>query len=362
MTAIRLWLVLMAKRLLWAGLACALGFAGYRAWQADMLTASDLMARAGSMFANKSLFAKQNPAQEWSAAPDRATESYRPASGNPDIAVGHDRGHVVPTSAGQSGAGQSGAGQSGAGQSGAGQSGTGQDTAAVGQVFETPAQPPAKPPPLPIKLDRESTCLARAIYYEAAHDPLEARVAIAHVAMVRLAQAGPKTTMCSVIFNGMNSPLGCLFVATCRNAGAAEPSGEAWRQAQQIAADLIAGRLDALAVTRQPPLAEATHFHAVGERPGWLGSVNKLTQVGRFVFLGRPATATATAHQVPDVVPNRVAPPTVAVTAKAEPSQEDQPSVMAVRKPLARSAAAAADLPVKAKAPRTSDAWMSAGQ
>lgn len=343
MTAIRLWLVLMAKRLLWAGLACALGFAGYRAWQADMLTASDLMARAGSMFPNKSIFVKQSPTQEWNAAPDRATESYRPASGNPDIAGGHDRGHVVPTSAGRSGIGQ--------------------DTAGVGQVFETPAPPPAKPPPLPIKLDRESTCLARAIYYEAAHDPLEARVAIAHVAMVRLAQAGQKTTMCSVIFNGMNSPLGCLFVATCRNAGAAEPSGEAWRQAQQIATDLMTGRLNALTATRQPQLADATHFHTVGERPGWLANVNKLTQVGRFVFLGRPAAATATAIQVLDAAPNRVAPPTLAVTANAESDAVEAPtSVLPVRKPLAKAAAVAAEAPVKAKAPRANDAWMSAGQ
>jgi spore germination cell wall hydrolase CwlJ-like protein len=341
MTAIRLWLVLMAKRLLWAGLACALGFGGYRAWQADMLTALDLAARAQSLFANKILFTKQKTTEEWNAATDRATESYRPASGNPDNERGLDRGHVVPTSAGQSG--------------------TGQGAAAVGQVFETPAPPPAKPPPLPVRLDRESTCLARAIYYEAAHDPLETRVAIAHVAMVRLAQSTPKSTMCGVVFNGKNTPLGCLFVATCRNAGAAEPSGEAWRQAQQIATDLTAGRLNALTATRQPQLTEATHFHTVGERPGWLANVNKLTQVGRFVFLGRPTAAMAAAPLVLDAAPNRVPPPTVAVTAKAEPSPDAQPSVMAVRKPLARAASVAPEAPAKPKA-RTGEDWMNAGQ
>ena len=169
--------------------------------------------------------------------------------------------------------------------------------------------------------------------------------------------------MCGVVFNGKNTPLGCLFVATCRNAGAAEPSGEAWRQAQQIAADLIAGRLNALAATRQPPLVEATHFHAVGERPGWLANVNKLTQVGRFVFLGRPAQAAAAVRKRRKWCPTACAPPTVAVTANAESEAVEAPaSVLPVRKPLARAAAAAAEAPVKAKAPRASDAWMSAGQ
>ncbi len=353
MTPIRLWLMLMAKRLLWLSLACVLGFGGYRAWQADVLTGTNLVAKAKSLFVKQESVAERSAAERSIGHGRRSGESYKPASGALEGDRDLGQGHVVPTSTGQSPAGQAGTEQAR----------TGQIAASVEAVVETSPQA-AKPPPLPIKLDRESTCLARAIYYEAAHDPLEARIAIAHVAMVRLAQTTPKSSMCGVVFNGKNTPLGCLFVATCRNAGAVEPSGEAWRQAQQIATDLTAGRLNALTASRQPALAEATHFHAVGEKPGWLPNVNKLTQVGRFVFLGRPAAvaAAAPAPLVPDVVPNRVAPPTVAVTAKAEASQEDQPSVMAMRKPLARSQATAADAPAKAKAQRASADWMGAGQ
>ena len=82
------------------------------------------------------------------------------------------------------------------------------------------------------------------------------------------------------------------------------------------------------------------------------------------VFLGRRLPDVAAVPDLaPNLAPNRVAPPTVAVTAKAEAEvQQDQLSVMAVRKPLARAPVNAPEAPAKMKAPRVSDDWMGVGQ
>lgn len=269
MNAVRLWLGLMAKKLLWVSVAVAV-FAGARiAWQRDLVTFSGISAAAKTLVWRPGIQDDQ---------PDG------PNSGPP----GNAR---VATSVGMSVFDRDASGASGAAE---------------------PAAMVSVAPSMPLSLDRDTKCLARAIYHEATHDPLETRIGIGHVAMVRVAQSAPKTSMCDVVYAGKNAVLGCLFVATCRSAGSAEPSGPAWHSAQQIARDLMTGKLDAPAAAKQPLLAEATHFHPSGERPGWLGQVTRVTQIGRFVFSSRrPVELTAAA---------------ATASAAAEPVREETPS------------------------------------
>lgn len=314
MDAIKLWLGLMAKRaMLVAGLV-AVAFGSTAAWQHGLLTFSGLAAFAKTLV--------WQPGQPEAA--DLPNEDVdRPKRGRSAAASAH----------------------------------AGRVAASVGvAIFDGPGTP-GHAPPLPIKLDRETTCLARAVYHEAAHDPVEVRIAIAHVAMVRLGQAGPKPSMCAVIYGGMNSVLGCLFVATCRNSGAAEPTGDVWRQAQEIAKESMAGNINAVAATGKPLLAEATHFHPRTERPAWIASVNKLTLVGRFVFLSRKPVEPGI------VVGNSEPPPTQTVEAKSEADEsKSAESKPAPKKPLVRNDGGTGTAPSGAKPTRAAEAWFTGGQ
>jgi spore germination cell wall hydrolase CwlJ-like protein len=319
MDAIKLWVWLMARRVLWIAVVGGVIAGGRFAWQYELLSFSGMAA-----FAKTLVWTPGDP-DNADIPSEGATKSRRKARTMARAETER------PTS--------------------------------VGTIFQTAETAPGAAPPLPVYLDRETTCLARAIYHEAAHDPAESRIAIAHVAMVRLAQAGQptgpnqpatKASMCAVVYGGMNSVLGCLFVATCRSSGAAVPGGDAWRQAQEIASQVMTGRIDAVAATGQPLLAEATHFHPKGERPGWVGSVAPLTKVGRFVFLSRKPLEPGA------VAGNREAPPTETVGDKSsEPEAKSQP---APKRPLQRAEQGGNETASKPQKVGSSDGWMNAGQ
>jgi Cell Wall Hydrolase len=345
MEAGKIWAGLLAKRLLWVAALCAVASGVHLAWQRDLLSAAGFSALAKSVV--------------WTPGQSDATDVPGEGSGRPAPALEVPSPVARASSAGR--------------------------TLSVGTIFE-PSAVTVAPPPLPIALDpitldKETTCLARAIYHEAAHDPVAVRIAIAHVAMVRQAQSarqaphngpgappspgstsaakaspgGASGSMCAVVYNGVNSLHGCLFVATCRGSGAAQPTGEAWREAQQIASDLMSGKIDALTATRKPELAEATHFHTTGERPGWLGSATKVAQVGRFVFLNRkPVEPVAVAG-------NREPPVTEAVLVKEDVAETPPPPTVP-RKPLQRAEQASDSGAAKAKADRTAETWITGGQ
>lgn len=345
MDAVKLWIAITAKRLAWIVLAVTLITSGAFVARRFDLSVSRVASAAQSFVWSDNSVKPATSAME-PVVPSAAGAASSPITANTAPPADATSGEMVTTSTVEAVAGHRAPGLS-----------TSRETVLVAN----PGAP--RPPPLPLHLDRESTCLARAIYHEAAHDPFEVRVAIAHVAVQRLAQAGQqgsalpggKSTLCSIVYHGLNSTYGCLFVATCRHAGAPEPSGEAWRQAQKIADDLLAGRLHAADAAKQPLLVTATHFHAATERPAWLGQVVKLAQIGRFVFSSRKPTEPA---DEADLAPNRAAPATLAVRASRTETPGKAPS--ATRRPSVREAGDIGK--TRSKARDSIDPWPSASQ
>lgn len=117
----------------------------------------------------------------------------------------------------------------------------------------------------------EWECLARAIYFEARGEPLQGRIAVAEVVLNRVDSPVYPRTVCGVVNQG------CQFSFTCD--GIPDRIGEsgAWRDAQQIAAVMLAGAPRAIT-------AGATHFHAAGVRPGWSNRFPRTAAVGRHLF------------------------------------------------------------------------------
>ena len=300
---------LVARRLSWLGIWAALLLGGYRAWEYEVVTVAGVI---GIAKATALKVAGNDPAD----VPNEADGTWHPHASR-----------------------------------------SGRWAASVGPVF-TAGEARVGPGLPPLNLDRDTKCLARAIFHEAAQDPVAARVAIGHVAMTRLAEVaavpGAKASMCAVVYHGINALHGCLFVATCRGKGAAEPTGDAWRQSQQIAVELMAGKLDIPAVTSQAQLAEATHFHILGERPAWTAGTTKVAQVGRFVFLSRrPVEPTDRPSHGGEALAQ------VAKPVKADGGDEtDRKAATEPRKPPIRGEPRSPEEPAPV---RSTDAWMPAG-
>ena len=131
-------------------------------------------------------------------------------------------------------------------------------------------------------------CLTQAIYYEAATEPLEGRRAVAQVVLNRVRHPAYPKSVCGVVYQGAELFTGCQFSFTCDGALLRAPMAGPWREAQQIAREALAGRVE-------PEVGTATHYHADYVLPRWAFQMDKIAQLGRHLFYrfegswGRPA-------------------------------------------------------------------------
>ena len=65
---------------------------------------------------------------------------------------------------------------------------------------------------------RALECLATAVYYEAASEPLDTQRAVAQVVLNRMRHASYPNSICGVVFEGSSRQTGCQFTFTCDGA------------------------------------------------------------------------------------------------------------------------------------------------
>src|SRR3546814_18161788 len=94
----------------------------------------------------------------------------------------------------------------------------------------------------PIDRARALTCLADAVYYEAASESDAGQRAVAQVVLNRVRHPAFPATVCGVVFQGSERASGCQFSFACDGAMARTPSGEAWRKALSIEGAAKIGR------------------------------------------------------------------------------------------------------------------------
>lgn len=136
--------------------------------------------------------------------------------------------------------------------------------------------------------ERALTCLAQAVYYEAASEPDAGQRAVAQVVLNRVAHPAFPKTVCGVVYQGSDRPTGCQFTFTCDGALARIPNRLFWERAQNVARAALAGYVYA-------PVGLATHYHTIAVHPYWADSLAFLGTIGahRFYRLGGPAGASA---------------------------------------------------------------------
>lgn len=126
---------------------------------------------------------------------------------------------------------------------------------------------------------KQLECLTRNIYWEAAGEPFEGKVAVAQVTMNRLHDGRFGSTVCEVVHsrNVVYQKVVCQFTWTCQNFHKVRPVNPgAWQESEVIAQKVM------LENFRLPGLDKALYFHADYVNPNW--NKTRLTKIGRHIF------------------------------------------------------------------------------
>lgn len=127
---------------------------------------------------------------------------------------------------------------------------------------------------------RDLTCLARNVYFEARGEPASGQYAVAEVTMNRVASPYYPDTVCGVVHEKRWDAIRNRYVGAfswTEFERLPEPQGEAWEQAWRVAEAVYFRRHD-------PKLDGATHFHANYIRPSWSSEKTRVAHIGRHVF------------------------------------------------------------------------------
>jgi hypothetical protein len=136
--------------------------------------------------------------------------------------------------------------------------------------------------PFVLKTDAEDKaravhCLAQAVYYEAAREPMKGQQAVAQVVLNRVRHPAYPKTVCGVVYQGASLPTGCQFTFTCDGALRWRPEADLWERAVRVATQALDGYVD-------KDVGSATHYHAAYVAPYWAPTLVKMAQVGQHIF------------------------------------------------------------------------------
>ena len=128
---------------------------------------------------------------------------------------------------------------------------------------------------------KQLDCLTRNIYWEAASEPFEGKVAVAQVTMNRLAHGKFGDSVCGVIYqkNVIYEKVICQFSWVCETTHKTRPVYQPlWAESELVAKKVL------LENFRLPGLKEALYYHADYVSPGW--KLPKIDKIGRHIFYG----------------------------------------------------------------------------
>ena len=128
---------------------------------------------------------------------------------------------------------------------------------------------------------KQLDCLTRNIYWEAASEPFEGKVAVAQVTMNRLESGRFASSVCGVVYqkNVIYEKVICQFSWACETAHKVKPvHPPLWKESEEVAKKVL------LENFRLPGLKEAIYYHADYVNPGW--KKPKIDKIGRHIFYG----------------------------------------------------------------------------
>lgn len=124
---------------------------------------------------------------------------------------------------------------------------------------------------------RAEHCLAQAVYYEAAREPLRGQQAVAQVVLNRVRHPAYPKSVCGVVYQGAARATGCQFTFACDGSLRFAPQPALFARAQAVARRALAGYVD-------PDVGSATFYHAAYVAPYWAPTLVKMAKVGQHIF------------------------------------------------------------------------------
>ena len=128
--------------------------------------------------------------------------------------------------------------------------------------------------------ERQLTCLAKNIYFEAATEPFEGKVAVAQVTINRAESGNYPSDICNVVYqkNIVYGKVICQFSWYCEAGPVVRHNGH-YQESMEVAKKVL------LENFRLSSLKNAYFYHADYVKPNW--KLPKITQIGRHIFYGQ---------------------------------------------------------------------------
>jgi spore germination cell wall hydrolase CwlJ-like protein len=131
------------------------------------------------------------------------------------------------------------------------------------------------PPKKPFKIisEKELTCLAKNIAYEAPDESYEGKLAVATVTMNRVKSRSFPKTVCGVVYQ--KNPRGCQFSWTCGPRGKLEK--DIYAESRKIARAVLTKNV------RLASIKNALYFHNTSVKPNW-DFARPIKKIGNHIF------------------------------------------------------------------------------
>lgn len=128
--------------------------------------------------------------------------------------------------------------------------------------------------------EQQLLCLAKNIYFEAATEPFEGKVAVAQVTLNRVESGKYPSDICKVVFqkNVFYDKVVCQFSWYCESGPKVIRSNHHYEESMEVAKRVL------LENYRLPSLKGALYYHADYVNPRW--NKPKIVQIGRHIFYG----------------------------------------------------------------------------
>jgi len=124
----------------------------------------------------------------------------------------------------------------------------------------------------------EQKCLANAIYFESANEPLKGQAAVAQVVLNRVRNPTFPKTICGVVYQNEGWTNACQFSFACDHIPDIVWSHTKYKIAQEIALAVTAGKI------YLPEIGDSTHYHAAYVRPNWAHTMIRVDRIGLHIF------------------------------------------------------------------------------
>jgi spore germination cell wall hydrolase CwlJ-like protein len=124
----------------------------------------------------------------------------------------------------------------------------------------------------------EQKCLANAIYFESANEPLKGQAAVAQVILNRVRNPTFPSSICGVVYQNEDWRNRCQFSFACDRIPDIVWSRSKYKTAQEIALAVTAGKI------YLPEVGDSTHYHAAYVNPNWARTMKKVSRIGLHIF------------------------------------------------------------------------------